>query len=697
MTSIASHFADFIVSSSGFQLNDEPGELLWQLASLACRAVDEGHICLSLDSVGKRKMTDVLSLIGARKEDNLPDSDFFFPSVLDLSSFLKSANAVTYIPDSSVYHEGMVSQRAKGVVSQPVKGVVSQSAQCMVPQTPLVLDSSHRLYLQKYYLYEISLARELRNRACPSVMDIDNNKLKEVMSLFRKLFPYSGDFFDWQDFATWLSLHRQVLIISGGPGTGKTTTVSRILALSEYVHQLSGDKHKGLKIALCAPTGKAAARMGEAIERVKEKVAPLIENMNDLLLKKAWDLPSSASTIHRLLGYRKGSSFFRKSKDSPLIADIVVVDEASMVPLPLMSKLFEALKQGAKIILLGDMNQLASVQPGYVLGDICASATPQFFSQKISDEYEKVSPAPLPSTYVLPRSAKDVSKESKISGNTEALLNDSSVVLTESYRFKAGGVIDRVSKAINEAKTVKDSDSVLALIKKVSTGDIEKVLAFHELKGGMENRWLTNWVSSIIKEKFDAFIREHEPLSVLRALSRFRIICGLRKGFQGVNALNQIVESLLFKNINKIFLKKSATNFYYDHRPVMVVENDYNLSLFNGDVGVALRNQGTRGDIKVWFEDSASEETGFVRSFHPSALPAVETCFAQTVHKSQGSEFDSLLFVLPENDSPVLTKELVYTGITRAMNKVYLVAKSDVLKDVVRRTSSSSSGLTDLL
>jgi exodeoxyribonuclease V alpha subunit len=665
---ITSHFADFIVSSASFSRDSEEGELLWQMAAIASRAVSEGHICIHLSKVGGRKPAQVLSYLGARDCENLPDSDFVFPPKDVLIHFIESVS-----PCTSVF----------GGTESTVR--VDLNLPLPVPMTPLVLDGEGRLYLQKYYLYERSLAKELLRRASNVLSLPLPAVVSEAMSIFRGLFPYKGSTFDWQDFASWLALRRGLLVISGGPGTGKTTTVSRILALAGYIHRTSGAL-ENLTVSLCAPTGKAAARMGEAIDSVRGRIIDSLESTGDSLLNEVWEnIPSSASTIHRLLGYVTGSPFFRRNHQSPLEADIVVVDEASMVPLPLMARLFESLKPGSRIILLGDMNQLASVQPGYVLGDMCSSARLTKFSVHIATAFKELSSKELPSSFVL----------SKDDDDEKSMLTDCTVMLTESYRFKPGGVIDVVSRAINSAASVEDSGKVIELIKGFSDDKNQNILTYEDISGDSGQKWLSDSMSSLIKEGFRPFIEASDAGSALAALTKFRIICGLRSGFQGVNSLNYISESLLFKKLSKILCAgKSGSNqggnFYYDHRPVMVIENDYNLNLFNGDVGVALQND--KGAIEVWFEDDDG-----VRAFHPSALPQVETCFAQTVHKSQGSEFNSLLFVLPAADSPVLTKELVYTGLTRAMDRAFIAAPSSILEIAVRRSSHSGSGLADLL
>jgi exodeoxyribonuclease V alpha subunit len=313
-----------------------------------------------------------------------------------------------------------------------------------------------------------------------------------------------------------------------------------------------------------------------------------------------------------------------------------------MVDLALMAKLFQAVPASARVILLGDKDQLASVEAGAVLGDICAAA------------------APAPA-------------------GTNHALADCVVQLRKNYRFGQQSGIYRLSNAINEGRT----EDVLQILRdcgvKGSTDLVSTPLPRRaELKAALRERVTTG---------FSEFLKASDPLAALTALSRFRILCALREGPFGVAGLNQMTEEILEA---AGLIKPSGP--WYNHRPVMVTRNDYNLKLFNGDVGVILPDAPS-GDPRAFFPGPDNE----VRKFLPLRLPEHQTAYALTVHKSQGSEFDRVLLVLPDRESPVLSRELLYTGITRARKRVELWFEEKVFRAALARRLSRTSGLRDAL
>jgi exodeoxyribonuclease V alpha subunit len=511
---------------------------------------------------------------------------------------------------------------------------------------PLILDGS-RLYLFRYWNYERKLADSLKMRTEGDEEKIDKQILNDGLS---RLFPDQGqEEPDWQKVAAVTAVMKKLCVISGGPGTGKTFTVAKILAL--LMEQPGGEKKR---IVLAAPTGKAAARLQEAIKNAKEKL-----NCS----KKIKGLfPEGASTLHRLLKSIPDSPYFRHNAENPLAADVVIIDEASMVDLALLSKLAQAVSPMARLILLGDKDQLASVEAGAVLGDICDTGKVHVYSSLFYDKLKKIAGVKLISD----------SEEMENPG-----LQDSMIELRRSYRFGVDSGIRAVSRAVNEG----DSHQAIELLKSGSCPDIHwKELPQPELLSfGLKDR---------IIEGFSVYLQETDPAKVFEYFNRLRILGAIRKGPYGIEALNFQVEQIL----QKAGLIQPDKRWYRG-RPVLITKNDYTLKLFNGDVGIAWPDPEAENDLRVLFQ--APE--GGLRKFPPLRLPDHETVYAMTVHKSQGSEFDQVLFLMPDRIVPVLTRELIYTAITRAKEKVEVWGKEEVFRLAISRRIERASGLREAL
>ena len=465
-----------------------------------------------------------------------------------------------------------------------------------------------------------------------------------------RLFPEDGqEETDWQKVAAFTSVMKRFCVISGGPGTGKTFTVAKILAL--LLEQPGAEK---IRIALAAPTGKAAARLQEAIKNSKEKL-----NCREEIKKL---IPEEASTIHRLLGSVPDSPYFRHNAENPLSAEVVVVDEASMVDLALLSKLAQAVPSTARLILLGDKDQLASVEAGAVLGDICDTGKVHGYSQNFCDALKK-------------SAGEDVACPAE--GIDGAGIRDSIVQLLRSYRFGAVSGIGEVSRAVNEGDGVR----AMELMKSGSYGDIQ----WKELP---RTEALPAVLKDRIIEGFSAYLKETDPAKAFDLFNRFRILCALREGPHGVHYMNLLIEQILK---DEGLIKREGR--WYAGRPVMITRNDYNLRLFNGDVGITLPDPKLGNELRVFFP----APDGSMRTFPPLRLPDHETVYAMTVHKSQGSEFDQVLFLMPDRSVPVLTRELVYTAITRAKEKVEVWGKEEVFKGAISRRIERISGLREAL
>lgn len=460
--------------------------------------------------------------------------------------------------------------------------------------TPLILDGYDRLYLRRYWEYEQELAQGIAQRTSASPAKSKRES-------------------DFQEIAARKAVSTNFTVITGGPGTGKTWTVKRILQL--LLEQTEGEK---LRIALAAPTGKAAARLTESVRAVEEKFA--------------------ATTIHRLLGYLPGSPYFRHNAERPLSADVVILDEASMVDLALMAKLVAAVPAEARLILLGDRDQLASVEAGSVLADICAAA-------------ETAAP--------------------------NEPLHGAVVALRRNYRFAETGGIYRVSTALNSG----DAEATIAALKEEAGREVE----WHSLPGATG---LADALRERIVTGFQPSLESNDPLEALARLQKYRILCAVRQGPFGVENLNAIAGEILAAA--GLLVPRPG---WYRGQPIMVTQNDYNLALFNGDSGIILPDPEAAGELRAFFLSAE----GKLRRFLPSRLPVHETAFAITVHKSQGSEFGRVLLILPEKDAPILSRELLYTGLTRAREGVELWATEATLRAAIGRRVNRTSGLRDAL
>ena len=504
---------------------------------------------------------------------------------------------------------------------------------------PLILDGSNRLYLHRYWRYEEELAAAILKRGATT--EFNRELLREGLG---RLFPKRGDAeTDWQRVAALAAVSRRFCVISGGPGTGKTSTVVKVLAL--LLEQQGGES---CRIALAAPTGKAAARLKESIlggVECAEEVRALI--------------PEDVSTIHRLLGYLKGSCSFRHNRDNPLPYDLVIVDEASMVSLPLMAKLVDALRHDTRLILLGDRDQLASVEAGAVLGDICDTGGIHGFSAPFAQLTFELTGDRLPEQ------------------GATGVLGDAVVLLRKSYRFSSESGIGRVGALVNAG----DGPAALAAFKDPGFPDIT-------LTDAPQAADLGEALAERILAGYGAYLKESSPEAAFARFGQFRMLCAMRSGPYGVEAVNRLVEERLAK---AGLIKPDGR--WYAGEPVMITRNDYNLGLFNGDIGLILPDPESGSELRAFFPSG----TAGMRKVLPLRLPEHESAFAMTVHKSQGSEFDRVLLILPDRDAPLLTRELLYTAITRAKKSVELLGSEQLFVTAVQRQIVRRSGLRERL
>lgn len=499
--------------------------------------------------------------------------------------------------------------------------------------SPLVLQEE-RLYLFRYWQYEYRLAMDLLCRGRDSITKAGGQKARN--KLVDALFPLENEKVERQRAAAIGALGNRLTIISGGPGTGKTTTVLRLLvAVADHFTKL---QQRAPSIILMAPTGKAAARLSESIRQAKTALAPLPGEAFKATLRA---IPDKANTIHKVLRPRPDNSTrFIYSRENPLPADIVVVDEASMIDVALMTKLFDAVPRGARMVLLGDKNQLASVEAGSVFGDIC--------------EAWEAAPAR--------------------SGFAERVVH-----LTHSFRFAADKGIGRVSSAISRG----DFPSILRALEE----DPKKQIQFLDCPSDSH---FERHIKAFTLANYRNYLAEADPLKSLEEFERSRILCAHKRGPRSVEQAGQIAEAALAEQ-NLLH----PTSEWYEGRPILVARNDSHLGLRNGDLGLVWPSADGNGELAAFFR--GDDEEGHGQAFSLSRLPPCETVFAMTVHKSQGSEYDEVLLVLPEHPSPVLTRELLYTAVTRAKKRVIILATKRILEYTTLAKVNRTSGLKQLL
>lgn len=579
-------FADLLMT-----LASVPSDALWASAALASAAVQNGDVCIGLNELASASASDDLN--PARVRAALQES-----------------------------------------------GVVQ--AEELPVTLPLVLDSAGRLYLARYWQEERDLAEALQTRLFSSA---DQQTPPPPLALLDSLFPPQPQSSepDWQRVAAVVAAQQNVCVITGGPGTGKTRTVARLLAV------LTQQSTHTQRIALLAPTGKAAARL---LESLRAEVIQLEQQGIKL------ELPDTASTMHRALGYQPGRRGFRHNADNPLPFNVVLVDEASMVDLSMMYALVSALAPATRLIMLGDRDQLASVEAGNVLGDIVGHATPERYSDELRNVLTETCPG-----------FEAVSTAAERGGMADAV-----VQLKHSYRFDAQSGIGHFARAVNAG----DADTAC---------DIGRDAGFPDLVFiNPEQASLQSHLAEQALFATAAVLKEETVQDALRALQEYRVLCALHQGPRGVEQINQFIESRLVRQGSM-----QPNQLWYRGRPVLITRNDPGTGLYNGDTGLIWPDN--HGHMMAWFADSE----GGVRAVAPGRLPAHQTCYAMTVHKTQGSEFSNVLLILPEVPHQLLSRDLLYTGITRAKRSVVIYGGEDAIRVGCETKRVRGSGLLQRL
>lgn len=614
---LAWHFADLIC-----ELAQQRTQALFLGALVASLATEAQHACAYLPDFARQPVLEAApespsdQLLGAKRE--LP---VFYPAAEAWQQALRKHSDVVGLPGE---------------------------------YKPLILDGD-RLYLYRYWDYEERLALAIRERLEPFseaddlLLDTDTaamhdlDALRDLMPVLFKHQPQDDDI-NWQAVAAASALKHRFHVISGGPGTGKTTTVSRMVAL--LLHQTPD-----LRIVLAAPTGKAATRMKESLSNSREQ----LQGLDPALLAR---FPTEALTLHRLLGFQAQQGTYRHHKQNPLPWDLVIVDEASMIDLAMMTRLLEALAENTRLVLLGDQYQLASVEAGSVLGDICQAANTDAFSDSQRQHLRHLQ--------VL-----DALSEKHLQASHNAI-DSHVVILKQSYRFPADKGIGRLAACVQSGQTEA----------------LANCLKAEEIR--QQTDWSESDLKALLLQHYAPYFAAPDAHAAWKGLNQMMILCALKGGPRGVLRLNQLVEQLL-SSAQMIQPGTKAQQFYH-LRPVMITQNDYRNQLFNGDMGVTWQPDASQ-KAQVYFQQADGE----FRAFHPAQLGPHSTSWAITIHKSQGSEFKHVLLVLPDQPHKLVSRELIYTGITRARESVNIWCSLENLQAGVDHQIQRYSGLMDKL
>ncbi len=531
------------------------------------------------------------------------------------------------------------------------------------PERPLrLLDSGvgSRLYLDRYWRHERTVADDLLRRSGGEAPDVEATVLADGL---RRLFPTEGsEGDDLQRLAAATAVLRRLAVVAGGPGTGKTTTVARILALLHEQAAALGQAPP--RVALAAPTGKAAARLAEAVhaEAGALDVDPAV---------RAALLATPASTLHRLLGFQPGTrSRFRHDGANQLGSSVVVVDESSMVSLSMMASLLVAVRPTARLVLVGDPRQLASVEAGAVLGDIVGRAGPVL-------RLRPRARAALEQVVGRPVAADDP--------GPEAAVADAVVVLRRVHRYGPG--IATVAEAIEAGDPAAVVDALRAGgAEGAGGGDVTWIEAGPTLDPTRSpelagiRKVVVDTASAVV-----AAARAGDGAAALASLRAAQVLCAHRRGPAGASRWRAEIERWL-----RLAIPGYGGGPWFAGRPLLVTENDYGLGVFNGDTGVVV--DVGEGRLRAVFD-----RKGEVLAVRPTRLASVESLYAMTIHKAQGSQFDAVVVVLPETSSRALTRELLYTAVTRARTSLTLVASEAAVTAAVARPIARASGLGEAL
>ncbi|OUS72386.1 exodeoxyribonuclease V subunit alpha [Pseudoalteromonas sp. A601] len=595
---------------------------VFNLILLLCLAGQSQHSCLNLDDVNWQNPFNLRKSDFNKAQGSTPDTVSPFSDAFDIH------------------------QAVRCLELHPSVG----------EQQPLNLFGT-RLYFARLAGYEQTLASRLLAMSKREIK-IDEAALAKLLNDYFPEDKAPQEGLDWQKVACAMAATKGFSVITGGPGTGKTTTVTKLLAILQSLYQSAP-----LSIKLVAPTGKAAARLSESILGAKQQLkADIPDNVEP-------HIPQTAQTIHRLLGVKPFTNKFKHNSSNPLHVDVLIIDEASMVDLSLMAKLIEALPARARLILLGDKDQLASVDTGSVMSDLCQGLslgqTPSYSGTRCTELNELC-----------------FKGEQKLQPQQSSFaLADCIAFLQHSYRFDAKSGIGELAFAVN----TNNSGKLNYVEQEIYSGKFNDVILDYDIVTKPIEK-LVQSAASHYSEYLNLIKQGAPSADIHQAFTQYQLLAAVREGDYGVNSLNLRIEKQLH---NLGLINTHANNRHYLGLPIMIAQNDYQLKLFNGDIGILLHDENAQ--LKAVFID----EQGNERAFSPARLPAHDKVYVMTIHKSQGSEFAYTAMVLPPANQATagINRQLVYTGITRAKQTFELLADKKVLLMAMNKSVSRASGL----
>jgi exodeoxyribonuclease V alpha subunit len=615
------------------------------------------------------------SLIDKKKHNVSHDNQQVFHLLIALSESLRAGHSclpLAIIANTrfgySCDKQGIITHNGFTFTELPYLVELCEQLSIGALDNQAIVFHDQKVYLRRYFNFEQELLNFISTKNAPeNDPSIQAFNAIEIKSCLDALFPsqqleHDNNEIDWQKVAVANAMNKNFSIIAGGPGTGKTYTVTKLLAALVMLNSRlnSGSKendNEDKKIALVAPTGKAAQRLSESITKALQGFKGQI---SDEILSK---IPENAQTLHRLLGVIPNSVNFRHHQDNLLNVDILIIDEVSMVDLPLMVRFFRALPSHCQVIMLGDADQLPSVAAGSVLNDLAPKPHLGYSleNQQYLTDITQLSNLP---------------KWKKIAKSSDSLIAaDHVVFLEKSRRFDGEGGIGKVASHIINGR-FSESWALLNDSAQVNPPEVDRTLRLLE---GKPSEWLTELVTTYYVPIFT----KKTVSEAFQQLQKFRILCATRVGEQGVESLNQQVQEILIKrgDIN-------AFETRYRGQPIMINVNNYSLGLFNGDIGLLWKNEA--GHLMAVFEQTDNDH----KWVNPARLPQNETVYAMTIHKTQGSEFEHVVIVLPEQaDNKLLSRELMYTGITRAKKKLSVSSLANVWRHGVTTKTTRYSGI----
>jgi len=620
----------FLAKSLCLSIQKQTDDLLFHSIMATSEALRNGHTCLKIECESE-KLNWAKLLTKDKTNEKTVDNT---AQVIEKPGFL--------FPSTEIWHNYLLNANISSADNHP-----------------LVYENK-RLYLRRYWLFEVELAAVIK-KLITIQLPLD---IKQGQQIIDQLFVTQANTnntneseIDWQKIAVANALGKQFTIIAGGPGTGKTYTVTKLLAALQTL------ANNSLKIAMLAPTGKAAQRLNESIQKAKASM----QEQQLVSCDTLDSIPDTASTIHRLLGVKTGSHNFRYNKDNILNHDVLLVDETSMIDLPLMYRLLSAIKDTCRVIMLGDADQLPPVAAGSILSDLIPTRSPSY-SKLNSQQLNQLC-------------------EFNISESEQVY--DYLTVLQKSHRFDGIGEIGQLAKLVINGE-INPSWEILQQAKQQL-----RLVDSHTI-----NHSLDKLIEQYYVPLFNSALTLTQAFELL---NQFRFLVVTRLGDYGLNAINDYVEQYLVKN-NHIKENKE----FYPGRPIMVTKNHYQVGLYNGDIGLLWLNkqgqlyavfpqviQESTQELEAQTDTDVTEAEDFdhFRWLNLGRLPAVETVYAMTIHKTQGSEFAHVGLILPQQDSPILSRELLYTGITRASRKLTICSDRPVWELAVKQRIRRYSGL----